>query len=87
MVRVSGKYSRPTGETGKLVPRFAYEKEVDDKFKVVFPVEYKYDISRLKWAIKNGVIRVRIGLTDAALGQAVEAVDNVEVGGEDGTEE
>lgn len=83
VVRVSGKYKRPTGETGKLVPRFAYDKIVDEKFKMEFPIEEKYDIEKLRWGIKNGVLRIRIGLQDWAVGEEIESVDDVEVGDTD----
>jgi HSP20 family molecular chaperone IbpA len=83
ILRVSGKYTRPTGETGKLVPRFAFDKVVDEKFKMEFPVDDKYDVEKLRWGIKNGVLRIRVGLQDWAIGEEIESVDNVEVGDTD----
>ena len=80
MIRVSGKYTRPHGETGKLVPRFAFEKVVSEKIKLELPIEDTYDMAKLKWAVKNGVLRIRIGKTEAAIGKTVAAVADVETG-------
>ena len=78
-VRIVGKYTRRATGEGKNVPRFAFEKAVDEKFVEKVYLEQKYDKSKLTWDIKSGVIRIRVGLQTWAVGQDVTAVENVDV--------
>lgn len=81
-VVVAGKYARPHGETDKLVPRFGYDKVIDNKFEHVITVDTDYDVDGLKWQLNNGVIRVTLPKTAAAIGAAVAPIaadDNVNV--------
>jgi HSP20 family molecular chaperone IbpA len=77
LLTVKGKYTRPTGATGKAVPRFGYDKVIDEKFKVVqeLPLENDYNLDAIKWGVRNGVIRISIPKTPAAVGKAVAAFD------------
>lgn len=78
MIRVKGEYVRPTGETGKLVPRFAWDKCVPEKIKLDVAVPEKFNVNGLKWSMKNGVLRIRVPLHAWAVGKKVEPVENVE---------
>ena len=80
VIRVIGKYARHTGDSGKLIPKFAFEKFVDDKFKEEFALDQNYDKAKLKWAWLNGVVRIRVGLRDWAISTDVAAVADVEAG-------
>ncbi len=68
---VSGKYVRPTGATGKLVPRFGYDKVVDKSFSQEIEVAGDYDIDKVAYTMKNGVIRITVPKTAAAIGTVV----------------
>ena len=85
-IRVVGKYARNTGDKGLNVPRFGFEKVVTEKFKEVFELDQKYDKAKLVWGWKNGVVRIRVGLQDWAIGTDVTAVANVEAGADTETE-
>jgi len=73
ILTVKGKYKRPTGATGKLVPRLAYDKVIDEKFKVTetFDTACDYNLEALKWSVKNGVIRISIPKNEEAIGKKV----------------
>ena len=72
---VKGAYVRPVGRTGKVVPRFAFDKVVTPEFKLEFPfdkAEYNYDA--VAFAVKNGVVRISVPKTAAARGEKITAV-------------
>lgn len=75
VLTVKGKYVRPTGATGKLVPRLAYDKVIDEKFKETFelPLEDDFDLDKIAWDVRNGVIRISIPKTALATGKDVAA--------------
>jgi HSP20 family molecular chaperone IbpA len=77
-IRIVGKYTRRATTDGKNVPRFAYEKYVEEKFVEKHYLDQKYDKAKLAWDVKNGVIRIRVGLQAWAVGQDVTAVANVD---------
>ena len=63
-LKVEGKYVRPTGAHDKLVPRFANDGD--------------YDTANIKYAVKNGVIRISIPKTADAIGTKLTATtDNI----------
>jgi HSP20 family molecular chaperone IbpA len=81
-LKVEGKYVRPTGAHDKLVPRFAYDKVVGDGFKEVITDDRfndgDYDTANIKYAVKNGVIRISIPKTADAIGTKLTATtDNI----------
>lgn len=72
---VKGSYVRPRGRTDKVVPRLAFDKNVDDSFKLEFgfdKAEYNYD--EVAYAVKNGVLRISVPKTAAARGEKITAV-------------
>jgi HSP20 family molecular chaperone IbpA len=75
VLTVKGKYVRPTGATGKAVPRLAYDKVIDEKFKETFelPLEDDYDLDGIAWDVRNGVIRISVPKTTLATGKEVAA--------------
>jgi len=76
VLTVKGKYQRPTGATGKLVPRLAYDKIIDEKFKIVeeFDTACDYNLDELKWAVSKGVIRISIPKSAEAIGKKVDPI-------------
>lgn len=91
-VTIEGKYIGRKNKAGTPIPRLAYEKYVED-FKVVLSDDTDfgeelfrshtfnsedYDLDKLVWDVKAGVIRVSIPKTDLAKGKAVAAVDNAD---------
>jgi HSP20 family molecular chaperone IbpA len=77
VLTVKGKYNRPTGATGKLVPRLAFDKVIDEKFKETFelPLEDDYDLDGIAWDVRNGIIRVSVPKTALATGKDVAATE------------
>lgn len=77
LIKVEGKYSRPTGKTGKLVPRFAFDKVVGDGFKEVIDddrlTDGDFDTDGIKYSVKNGVVRISIPKTAEATGKVLTA--------------
>jgi HSP20 family molecular chaperone IbpA len=75
VLTVKGKYVRPTGATGKAVPRFGFDKVVGDSFKWTqeLPLENDYDLEKIVWDSKNGVVRISVPKTKAAIGSKVAA--------------
>ena len=92
-VVVEGKYKGRTNKDGVPVPRVGFEKTVSD-FKYTFSDDtdfgdealFKsatfnskdYDLDKLVWDVRNGVIRISIPKTQLARGTAVAAVDNAD---------
>ena len=92
-VTVEGKYKGHVNKDGAPIPRVAFEKYVED-FKYTFSDDTEfadetlfrsktftskdYDLDKLVWSVKDGVIRISIPKTDLARGKAIEAVDNAD---------
>ena len=88
VLKVEGTYVRPTGKTGKAVPRFAYDKVIDDCFKINpldeagVELNDDYDVTKVKYTVKNGVMRISIPKTVDAIGNKLAAIadtDNVDI--------
>lgn len=82
-IAVSGKYVRPTGATDKVVPKFGYDKQIDKTFSLSVPIEGEdYVIEDVKYAVKNGIVRISVPKTAAAIGTVIAPLsdgDNVNV--------
>ena len=92
-VVVEGKYKGHTNKNGDPVPRVAFEKYVED-FKYVFSddADYgdeplfrsktfnslDYDLDKLAWSVKDGVVRISIPKTELARGETVAPVENAD---------
>lgn len=76
---VKGKYQRPHGETGKLVPRFALDKaryqDGDEKFKITrtLPIAKDFDLDAIEWGVADGVLTIIVPKTALAIGTKIEA--------------
>lgn len=73
VLTVRGKYVRPTGATGKAVPRLGYDKVIDERFKETFelPLENDYNLDKILWDVRNGVIRISVPKTELAAGKEI----------------
>jgi len=91
-VTVEGHYVGRANKAGDPVPRVAFEKYVED-FKYVFSddtdfgdelfrshtfTSKDYDLDKLVWDVKDGVIRISIPKTAIARGAEVKAVKNAD---------
>ena len=91
-VTVEGHYVGRTNKAGDAIPRVAFEKYVED-FKYTFSDDTEfgdelfhshtftskdYDLDKLTWDVKDGVIRISIPKTTAARGTEVKAVKNAD---------
>lgn len=91
-VTVEGKYAGRTNKSGDAIPRVAFEKYVQDA-KFVFSDDTDfgdelfrshtfnsadYDLDKLVWDAKDGVIRISIPKTALAAGKTVKASANAD---------
>ena len=91
-VTVEGHYVGRTNKAGDAIPRVAFEKYVED-FKYTFSDDTEfgdelfrshtftskdYDLDKLTWDVKDGVIRISIPKTALARGTEVKAVKNAD---------
>jgi HSP20 family molecular chaperone IbpA len=91
-ITVEGHYIGRKNKDGEPIPRMAFEKYVED-FKYVFSddnnfgdelfrsktfVSKDYDLDKLSFDVKDGVIRISIPKTALAKGAVVTAVDNAD---------
>lgn len=91
-VTVEGKYAGRTNKDGEKIPRVAFEKYVED-FKYTFSDDTEfgdelfhshtftskdYDLDKLTWDVRNGVIRISIPKTSLAKGTEVKASKNAD---------
>ena len=91
-VVVEGKYVARKNKDGAAIPKLGYEKYVQD-FKYVFSDDsdfgdelfrsrtfntLDYDLGKLAWDAKDGVIRISIPKTKDAKGEVVKAVANAD---------
>jgi HSP20 family molecular chaperone IbpA len=89
---VEGKYVGHTNKAGDPIPRVAFEKYVED-FKYTFSDDTNfgddlfrsstftskdYDLDKLCYSVSNGVIRITVPKTQAAVGTVVKAVENAD---------
>lgn len=72
---VKGAYVRPRGATDKVVPKFAFDKEITPEFKLEFPFDKaEYDYSKVAYTVKDGVVRISVPKTAAARGETIAPV-------------
>ena len=91
-VTVEGHYAGRTNKAGEAIPRVAFEKYVED-FKYTFSDDTEfgdelfrshtftskdYDLDKLIWDVKDGVIRISIPKTSIARGTEVKASKNAD---------
>ena len=91
-VTVEGHYAGRTNKAGEAIPRVAFEKYVED-FKYTFSDDTEfgdelfrshtftskdYDLDKLTWDVKDGVIRISIPKTSIARGIEVKASKNAD---------
>lgn len=92
-ITVEGKYVGRKNKDGSAIPRVASEKYVED-FKKTFSddttfadnelfrsktfTSKDYDLDKLVWDVKDGIVRISIPKTDLARGTEVKAVDNAD---------
>ena len=89
---VEGKYKGRTNKAGAAIPRVAFEKYVED-FKYIFSddtdfgeelfrsstfTSKDYDLDKLVWDVKDGIIRISIPKTALARGTEVKASKNAD---------
>src|SRR5574344_368004 len=77
LIKVEGQYNRPTAKTGKLVPRFPFDKVVGDGFQEVIDdarlTDGDFDTDGIKYSVKNGGVRISIPKTAEATGNVLTA--------------
>lgn len=87
-ITVAGKYARNKNKAGTPVPRFGFEKVVDDFSVNIAGADGNfdfdklnvedYDLDKLTWSVKNGVVRISVPKTTLAKGTPVTAADNAD---------
>jgi HSP20 family molecular chaperone IbpA len=77
VLTVKGDYVRPTGATGKVVPKFAFDKCVGDSFKWSdeLPLDDDYRLDGIQWDCTNGVFRISVPKTAEAIGKKITAAE------------
>ena len=91
-ITVEGKYKGHVNKDGAPIPRVAFEKYVEDfNYTLSDDDNYgdelfrsrtfntkDYDLDKLVWSVKDGVVRVSVPKTALACGKTIEAVDNAD---------
>lgn len=88
VIKVKGTYARKTNKDGKAIAKLGFEKRVEDfKFEISSAdgsfsgdklATGDYDLDTLAYSVDKGVLRITVDKTAAAIGEVIEASDNVD---------